>query len=272
MLQLLHAGRYDYEQTSTQITHATFLSLTVSGLEKSVTYMPCGKIFFQGGNEQMQITPPRCRNHFSFSRKRENFVLICDIPNLELDENSGMLQLDQPPTPLRFGPTMILDHTMTMHYRTVFERIIRLKESPVPANIFMAEKLTEMLLGEIICATIPDEAAVAFAQSPPAEKLKALLDKDHTFSESLTDLSRKIGCSHAHARREFVKRFGIDPNEYRQRRTLERIYLLLQDPEMTLKEIAGEVGMKNVTHLYAFIRKRCNMTPGELLKKLIGRK
>ena len=268
-LRLLHAGRYDYRQTSIQVTHAAFLSLTVSGLEKSVTTTPGGKYFFTGHDHQLQLTPPGCRNSFSFSAKRENFVVICDIPELELDEESGMLWLNQQPAPFRFAPVLPLDHTMTMHYRTVFERIIRLKNSPVPANIFMAEQLAAMLVGELACAPVNNSfVAERNVSAAIAERLKTLLDEDMTFNINLNDLCRKIGCSQEHARRIFHKHFGITPIEYRLRRKLERICLLLQDPELSMKEIASEVGMNNVTHLYAFIRRRCGTTPGELLKKL----
>ena len=268
-LRLLHAGRYDYKQSSIQVTHAAFLSLTVSGMERSVTTTPGGKLLFNGNDHQMQLTPPGCRNNFSFSAKRENFVVICDIPELELDEESCMLQLNHQPSPFRFAPVMQLDHAMTMHYRGIFERIIRLKNSPVPANIFMAEQLASMLLGELASAPVNNSFETEKNVSGAiAEKLKNQLDKDINFKTSITEHCRRIGCTPEHARRTFFKHFSIDPQEYRLRRKLERICLLLQDPELSMKEVASEVGMNNVTHLYAFIRRRCGTTPGELLKKL----
>ena len=49
---------------------------------------------------------------------------------------------------------------------------------------------------------------------------------------------------------------------------------LIDRNELGLKEIAAEVGMRNVTHLHAFVRDRCGVTPGELQKqrgKLLSR-
>ena len=46
---------------------------------------------------------------------------------------------------------------------------------------------------------------------------------------------------------------------------------LIDQNELSLKEIADAVGMRNVTHLYAFVRERCQVTPGELQKQRGGR-
>ena len=62
--------------------------------------------------------------------------------------------------------------------------------------------------------------------------------------------------------------YNIDPREYRLRRRLEKIMHLLSENRMSTKEIADEVGMKNVTHLHAFIRQRCDMTLSQLIRKL----
>ena len=107
---------------------------------------------------------------------------------------------------------------------------------------------------------------------PPAKKLKQMIDRDIRFEVSLKDCCKKTGYSVSHIRKMFVRHFGIDPGEYRQRKKLERVFSLMSAGNMSLKEVAGEIGMKNVTHLNLFIRKRCNMTPGELYRNFRNKK
>ena len=58
----------------------------------------------------------------------------------------------------------------------------------------------------------------------------------------------------------------IDPGEYRRRRRLDRVMELILQSDLTLKEIAAEVGMAHVTHLYALLGTRFTETPAELVR------
>ena len=58
----------------------------------------------------------------------------------------------------------------------------------------------------------------------------------------------------------------IDPGEYRRRRRLDRVMELILQSDLTLKEIAAEVGMAHVTHLYALRGTRFTETPAELVR------
>ena len=101
-----------------------------------------------------------------------------------------------------------------------------------------------------------------------AVELKKHLDADECFNSTLQEHCRHLGYSPEHARRCFYSKYNIDPREYRLRRRLEKIMHLLTENRMTAKEIAAEVGMRNVTHLHAFIRQRCDMTLSQLTCKL----
>jgi methylphosphotriester-DNA--protein-cysteine methyltransferase len=43
---------------------------------------------------------------------------------------------------------------------------------------------------------------------------------------------------------------------------------MLAQSKYAVKEIADAAGMKNVTHLYAFLQKECGQTPGALRRNL----
>ena len=127
--------------------------------------------------------------------------------------------------------------------------------------------MTIGIVGELIAGS------PARQDSPPspAARLRAFIDADRNFQSSLKELSRDIGATPGHLRRLFQEEFRISPGEYRARRRLGRILELIDQNDLSLKEIADAVGMRNVTHLHAFVRERCQVTPGELQKQRGGR-
>jgi AraC-like DNA-binding protein len=75
---------------------------------------------------------------------------------------------------------------------------------------------------------------------------------------------RELGVNRDVLRARFAERYKLSPSEYRINRRLKRILYLFTYSDMSLKEIAGDVGMKNVTHLNAVIRKYYDKTPRQL--------
>ena len=134
--------------------------------------------------------------------------------------------------------------------------------SGTPADRLAAEWMTAGILGEIMA----DKPARADEPATPAARFRALIDADAGFGKTLAELCRDAGVGPGHQRKCFEETYRIAPAEYRARRRLARILELIGQNSLGFKEIAEEVGMRNVTHLHAFIRERCGVTPGELRK------
>ena len=62
--------------------------------------------------------------------------------------------------------------------------------------------------------------------------------------------------------------FGIPPGEYRIRQRLARIVRLISGTDLSMKEIAAEVGIAHTSYLNQLIRKYYHTTPLELCRKL----
>ena len=263
-LHLLRAKRYsDMEKTKTK-AHSFFISLSVSGCEYCHVYDPAGKLISKSGDNVLGINFPGFGVDFSYNSQRENYVLACDVEGIYLDEDCPVMEHNGMKIPLLRGRMLLREQTLAL--RLVFERIIDLMDSPLPGNIFMAEQLAISLIGEL---AVKDEKNFNIENpDSPAKDLKQLIDNDIHFAVPLKDFCRKVGYSPSHLRKIFLRQFGIDPGEYRLRKKQEKVFLLMRTGNMTLKEIAFEVGMKNVTHLNFFIRQRCRTTPGELRRRL----
>ena len=266
-LVLHHAGRYNHEQKSSQITNGCFLGLGVSGCEYSRAFDPEGNLYIDRQDATLSIVPPGFKCEYSFNAGRENFVLVCDIPELQYRPDEEFLILQHKGDAIRLRRGVDLSKEKLFFLRRIFERIIELKRSSLPGNIFMAEQLCSAVLAEL---AVSEEYGVQSKSVSEhlAVELKKHLDADIRFHHTLQEHCRQLGYSPEHARRCFCNKYNIDPREYRLRRRLEKIMHLLSENRMSTKEIADEVGMKNVTHLHAFIRQRCDMTLSQLIRKL----
>ena len=101
-----------------------------------------------------------------------------------------------------------------------------------------------------------------------AAQLQEAIKKDTHFQYTVRDHCRKLGYTTGHCRKLFTREMHLDPGEYRMRCRMERILSLLSGGSLTYKEIAFEVGMKHVTHLHSFVKKRTGKTLDSLADSL----
>ena len=265
-LHLLQGRRYSEMEKNKTKAHSFFISLSVSGCEYCRVYDLSGKKVGDGGDNVLGINFPGFLVDFSYNSQRENYVLACHVDGVYFDNDMGCPVMEHNNMKIPLVKGRVLPREQTLALRAVFERIIELMDSPLPGNIFMAEQLAISLIGEL---AVKDEKNFNIENpDSPAKDLKQLIDNDIHFAVPLKEFCRKVGYSPSHLRKMFLRQFGIDPGEYRLRKKQEKVFLLMRAGNMTLKEIAFEVGMKNVTHLNGFIRKRCLTTPRELRRRL----
>ncbi len=259
-IQILHTKMYTAGQRCTQTMEDYFLfTLIVSGL-KCMTLRAPGEtgVVLQAENMSLVLAPPGWRLDFEFDSRRENHAMLCRLPDVtcrpfpELNWDGTVLKL---PVVRRVTPSECA------FLRGIFLRVETLAQEAVPSSVFAAEQLTAGMLGELAADFTMDSAS-----DSPEEQLRRKIDSDRGFRIPLRQFSRELGFSSEYLRKRFSERYGIDPGQYRMRIRLNRILVLLDRDDLSLKEIAAEAGMKNVTHLYAFFRSRCGMTPGALRK------
>jgi len=260
-LKIEHVGQYTRPETYVQETQLCHLGLDLSGLDYMKFFVPGRETFLElTGSDLPCLTllPPGVRVDFRFGRRRENWVIQFHLPELTLDpgELRGRFLCGEMPLPVP------LFHPCGGELRERFRRIHELWMSGTPAARPAAEWMTAGILGEIMA----EKPAPADEPASPAARFRALIDADTGFRKSLAELSRDAGAGPGHLRKCFEETYRIAPAEYRARRRLARILELIDQNSLGFKEIAEEVGMHNVTHLHAFLRERCNTTPGNLRK------
>lgn len=266
--KLYHADVYRRPEKFCQTLSCHFLGLNVSGLIYSRLTFGANQVPIRTTehprNPVLALTPAGSQNDFCYGAKRENWVIQCNIPALRYRAGDAFTTLEENGRKFMMPLFREISHEKMLELRKVFSEIRSLFKSQLPENIFRAELLSAALLSELMAEKpeqkIPDTA----------ERFKEKIDGDPAFRKDLRELCAEIGYSPEHARKCFTERYLVEPGEYRARLRLQLIMEKLSHTDMTLKEIADAVGMKHVSHLHIFLKKRCQMTPKQLLRQCRG--
>lgn len=202
---------------------------------------------------------------FEATEERKNWAVVCRIPGLTFNSLGNFYQLETPDGVLKFPYEMHLtpEHAAELHEE--FKLCAARMEQGTLKSRYSAKMIIMRILGELLNAPIEHDAPQAAPLG--AEKFKKAIDNDQTFSIPLKVLAESTGYSLEHARILFEKYYHHTPNKYRADRRLERINELLFTTDMNCKEIADAVGMKHLTHLYAFLRRRNQPPPASNCRK-----
>lgn len=109
-----------------------------------------------------------------------------------------------------------------------------------------------------------DRQPDSLGETPP-QQLKRLIAEDEQCRKSLDDLSRACGYSSDHLRKLFVEEYGLTPQAYRNQHRMATAVHLLGNSQLTVKEIARNVGFRHVSHFSTMFRKTYDITPREAI-------
>lgn len=99
--------------------------------------------------------------------------------------------------------------------------------------------------------------------SPFLKKLLAVREKKEFLRYRATDLQAVLGYSSAHLNRLFREHFDMTPYEYLHGYKFRYARNLLQNTDMSVSEIAYEIGYSNLSHFFSGFKRHYGITPGE---------
>ena len=106
-----------------------------------------------------------------------------------------------------------------------------------------------------------------FRKLEPALKV---LEKRHREQISMTELADRVGMSSTHFNRQFAELLGISPTRLLHAMRLDRSRQLLTTTDMTIGQIAVEVGYFDQSHFTRRFRQYCGVTPRAYRKRFRG--
>ena len=263
--KIINAGVYRFAQKARQVVENPWIALSMRGLIRRTEYDPAGKLVhtFDADNEPfvpyLSVCVPGFVLDFEYGEDRENYVTILDWNGLRYDCDRGEFFLNYDGMELEIPENIALSAPEAAFLRGRFEEIMEKYNSAIPGNQFAAEIMTYELFLRFLRDPMERDDAV--------ELFRKLLDEDDHYEKSILRICRDLGENRDLLRQRFIDRYNLTPREYRIRRRLVRILHLFTYSDMSLKEIAADVGMKNVTHLNALIRKYYGKTPSQLCRE-----
>ena len=261
--KIINAGVYRHAQKGRQVVEHPWIALSVSGLVRRRVRDPRGRVRVNfdaaaGGGRvsYLGVSAPGFLLDFEYGADRENYVAILDWDGLRFDCDREVFVLDYDGVELEIPEEIYLSPAETAFYRRRFEEIMEKWNSAIPGNMLAAEIMTQELF-------------LRFMEDPGrgddiVETFRKHLDGDTLCEKSILRHCRELGVNRDVLRARFAERYKLSPSEYRINRRLKRILYLFTYSDMSLKEIAADVGMKNATHLNALIRKHYGKTPRHL--------
>ena len=264
-IRIIQCHAYQEKERFVQKSNFILLSLVVSGAEYMNVLAPDGSPAGSAGNLSMVLVPPGFQLDFAFNAKRENYTALFSLDALAWNPVSRKIELRQRDRMLELDPVVSVPFERMKQLKEQFERLSVQCQSAIPADNVIAELFLTGILAEY--AEIFHRCS---GQDVPVlvRQLKEAIDSDSSFRISLTEIMADFPFTEYHLRKLFRKYYQTHPEEYRAMLRLKRIQELMQNPALSLKEIADAVGMNHVTHLNLFIRKRCGLTPAQLRSSL----
>lgn len=97
--------------------------------------------------------------------------------------------------------------------------------------------------------------------------IKELIDKEFKKHISIWDLESKHGMNESKLRNGFRQQYGITIFEYQSLKQLEYVIAELNDPDLSVQEIATRAGYKDISTFNRRFHKQYGMTPSEWKKR-----
>ena len=263
--KIINAGVYRSAQKARQVVENPWIALSLTGQIRRFEYDPSGRLvraFDVGKDRQfpfLSVSAPGFVLDFEYGEDRENYVTVLDWDGLRYDCGRAEFSLIYDGMELAIPEMIELSAPEAAFLRGRFEEIMEKYNSAIPCNQLAAEIMTHELFLRFLRKPMDHDDAV--------ELFRKLLDEDEHYEKSILRHCRELGENRDVLRARFVDRYKLTPREYRIRKRLVRILHLFTYSDMSLKEIAADVGMKNVTHLNALIRKYYGKTPRQLCQE-----
>jgi AraC-like DNA-binding protein len=262
--KVLNIGYYDKPEKYCQTINGTWLAFYVSGLLWNKTYWHDGRLLREhkrGKPPSFELRLPGMTTDFEFGKDRENWVIMLDNFPMRYSKDTGFMEIQDEHSWIRVPCEIPVPEAMVSYWQSEIKKLRAILLKPLPVNRLRCKLGVMNILRHII------EYSHNESNPSPAEKLQKMLDKNHDYSYSITEMSRECSYTPDHLRELFKQQFGITPQEYRHKRRMNQAMDLLANTDLSVKEVSGHLGFRHVSHFCKSFKKIFGMTPKEGIKR-----
>ena len=255
----LMIDKYTRAQRARYVTPDFHIVFHMHGLEEFRA--PDGSVVTSPGAFLMLI-PAGTPIDFTFGPDRENWVVQLESSSARQGPSPNEVELRT-----QEGSWITLQHItpVTPEHISGWEgEFIRMREAhndPLPISRMRVHAGIWNILRYILDRQ-PDTLG-----ETPAGHLRRLIREDRRCARNLEALSTECGYSSDHIRRLFVSEYGVTPQQFRNRQRMIHAVELLSNSNLTIKDIARELGFRHVSHFSTLFREAYGMTPSDAIRK-----
>lgn len=177
----------------------------------------------------------------------------------------------------RCDPTLQAEE---IHY-AVFRRLAKLIELPtgrfgrlsnvqLPPAVEMEARGLVMQLAAAFLATAHEPTEEALEKEGRFTPILQFVDENLRRDIALETLADLAGLTPTYFSDLFFKTLGVRPVDFINRRRMERAQLLLASTDLTVQQIAGEVGINSAAYFSRIFHRVAGMSPGRYRRLLLG--
>jgi len=259
------SGVYRTPESNDHKIRSYCIGLYISGMKHMSVWLPDGRLndnFTEDPGPFLYLRVPDTQIRFKFGPGRENWVVMFTATGIGYLPETRSIQLEHDGRNFDLPFNVMISPEDVPVLRHKFELIHANRQTGLPRENLYASLLTTGLFQYFL-----DIKRKPSAGLNPSEKLKKLIDDDCNFRYNLSELSDMAGYCRDYLRLQFINEFHLSPGEYRDNRRLCQIMELISNSHLTPSEIAAHVGLKHPSHLNALLRRKYNLSPGELIRK-----
>ncbi len=246
------------------VIQSTAIGLYVQGLKRNRELYPDGRIRTPDVSARipsLRLYFPDGVSEYEYEDLRENWWVAFGEPTPVYYDSAArqpMFRTDEGGIPIKAEIPLAPAQIPTV--RMAFTDIRTGWES----GTALGRATAELILGSLLATFLKSEYQLAAPTL--ADRYKQLIDADVHWFHTLEELGEQLNLSRDEARACFQQKFGLTPGKYRVQQRLARIMELITSSNLSVKEIAWECGLKNVTYLNAITKRHFDSTPAALIR------
>lgn len=164
------------------------------------------------------------------------------------------------------------NYPITPQMTGIIQEIMHCDRKGIFKKMFLESKVMELLLLQLEQMNTEETSKYRVGlKRQDVDKIyavKEMLDLNHQEIGTLLDLAKSVGTNECTLKKGFKSLFGISVFQYWKSMRLETAKKLLSQDEMSVQEVANQIGYKNPQHFTAAFKKQYGMVPSALLNRL----
>lgn len=142
-----------------------------------------------------------------------------------------------------------------------FEIFLREVATSQPFRVQGLRSSARQLLIETTRLLTPGPCEHSLTVHPAVDEARHILDSDLSADVTLTELANRVHLSPTYLSELFTTQLGQSPAQYRQRRRMRRAQVLLAETDLSITDIATDLGFSSPQHFATSFRQHHDTTP-----------